>query len=157
MKVLDVMTTNVTSIPSDASLADAARLMWDCDCGALPVLDASEAVIGMITDRDICMASWSKDRAPSALRVTDAMSRELAAAAPDDSLSYAEGLMRSKQIRRIPVVDANHRLLGILSLADIVRQGSSSASRGDGELAPDQIALTLAQICRPPVASAARL
>jgi CBS domain-containing protein len=153
MKVFDLMTTNVASVRSDASLADAARRMWDCDCGALPVLDESEAVIGMITDRDICMASWSNDRAPSVLRVADAMSRELADASPDDSLAYAEGLMRSKQIRRIPVVDPNHRLLGILSLADIVLQGSSSGGRAGGEVAPDQITLTLAQICRRPIAS----
>jgi CBS-domain-containing membrane protein len=155
MKVLDLMTTKVASIRSDASLAEAARLMWDCDCGALPVVDDGGSVIGMVTDRDICMASWSKDRAPSALRIEDAMCRDVACAEADDSIAAIEGIMRSKQIRRVPVIDGERRLVGILSLADIVRRGSSGGAREEVELTPDQIALTLAQIVRAPTASTA--
>lgn len=157
MKVSDLMTMNVACIQSEAPLADAARLMWDCDCGALPVLDGEAHVVGMITDRDICMATWSRDQPPSTLRVSEAMSRDISAAAPDDSIAYIEGLMRSKQIRRVPVVDESRRLIGILSFADIVRHGSSSAGKRVMELGSDQITLTLAQICRPPVATPANV
>ena len=102
----------------------------------------------MITDRDICMATWSRDQAPSAICVADAMSRELYFCSPNDSLSTAESLMRSKQIRRIPILDEQRTLVGILSLADVARHGGASNTRRAGaELAPDQIALTLADIC----------
>jgi CBS domain-containing protein len=153
MKVSDLMTKHVATIRRDEPLSNAAQLMWDCDCGALPVLDNDERVVGMVTDRDICMASWSKDRSPSALRVSDAMSQALFHCAPHDSVAYAEGLLRSKQIRRLPVLDSEQRLQGILSLADIVRQGTTSEARTQAELAPGEITLTIAQICRPPLSA----
>src|SRR5687768_2334487 len=118
MKVTDLMTRKVACVRADEPLSSAAKLMWDCDCGAVPVIDGSDRVVGMITDRDICMATWSRDQAPSGISVHQAMSEELHQCSPDASVATAEGLMRSKQIRRIPVVDENQRLAGILSLAD---------------------------------------
>ena len=151
MKVSDVMTKNVVSVRADEPLSNAAKLMWDCDCGAIPVIGEGDRVVSVITDRDICMATWFNNLPPSALRVSDAMSRSLYGTSPDDSLAYAEGLMRSKQIRRVPVIDAEQRLLGILSLADIVRQGSRAEGKRQSELGPEQITITLARIVEPPV------
>jgi CBS domain-containing protein len=151
MKVKDVMTTNVAAVRSDEPLSLAAQLMWDCDCGALPVADRlSGRIVGMITDRDICMASWMRDRAPSSIRIAEAMSQRLHATAPEDSLSSAEHLMRLKQIRRLPVLDDGYQLVGIVSLADIAtaaeRQGMQAAA---GELTPREVSTTLAEICHP--------
>jgi CBS domain-containing protein len=133
--------------------------MWDCDCGAVPVVDESSQVIGMITDRDICMSCWSQDRAPTAIQVSQSMSRELFCCSPEDSLASAETTMRSKQVRRLPVTDREGRLAGIISLADLVRQGATNGQRR--EAAPDEVASTLAGICRrrggvaaPPVINA---
>ena len=149
MKISEIMTKNVTSIGKDESLSAAAQRMWDCDCGVIPVVDDQGRAVGMITDRDICMAAWSRDCAPSGLSVADAMSRELDACSPHDSLAYAESIMRSKQVRRIPVLDEERRVIGIVSLADIARRGEISKARsGDGALAPDAIAVTLANICQ---------
>jgi len=156
------MTKSVASIGKNESLSAAAQLMWDCDCGAIPVLDEEGKVIGMVTDRDICMATWSRDASPSTVHVEAAMSRELYACSPNDTLASAESIMRSRQVRRIPVLDAERRLLGILSLADIARRGEASGARGSSnELAADRIAVTLANICETPsngatTASAAR-
>jgi len=125
--------------------------MWECDCGAVPVIEeASGRVVGMITDRDICMATWSNDRAPSAIPVSAAMSRELFYCSSDDDIASAERLMRLKQIRRIPVLNEERKLVGIISLADIVAQSQTDGARwNELELAPHEIAATLANICQP--------
>lgn len=151
MKVKDVMTTSVAAVNSDEPLSLAAQLMWDCDCGALPVKDARTGrVVGMITDRDICMANWMRDRSPSSIRVADAMSRQLYAAAPEDSLASAEHLMRLKRIRRLPVLDEGYGLVGILSLADIASAAEHrSSQQTTGDLAPGEVLATLAEICHP--------
>jgi CBS domain-containing protein len=151
MKVKDVMTTSVAAVLSDEPLSLAAQLMWDCDCGALPVKDAlSGRVVGMITDRDICMANWMRDRSPSSIRVAEAMSQHLHTAAPEDSLASAEHLMRLKRVRRLPVLGDGYELVGILSLADIA---SAAEHRGSeqttGDLAPGEVIATLAEICQP--------
>jgi CBS domain-containing protein len=115
MKVKELMTTDVVSVNQTESLSEAARLMWERDCGAIPVLDiVSERILGMITDRDICMALWSKDRPASTIRVSEVTSRGLYACNQDDSVTSAEKLMRMKQVRRIPVLDQHDELVGIL-------------------------------------------
>jgi CBS domain-containing protein len=151
MRVSELMTKEVACVRSNDPCAIAAKLMWDCDCGAVPVVDETERVVGMITDRDICMATWSRDCAPSAIRTGDVMSRELYFCSPGDGVGLAENLMRSHQVRRLPVLDAERRLAGILSLADIARaSGRTDARTTNSEVAPMQIASTLANICQPP-------
>src|SRR5688572_12968377 len=104
--VSELMTKKVSFVHADESLSDAAKKMWDGDCGVVPVLEAgSERVVGMITDRDIAMSVFLNDRAPSQMRVSDAMSRGLTSCFADDPIETAEELMREKQIRRLPVVD----------------------------------------------------
>ena len=147
MKVRDLMTQSVASISSDDCLSSAARMMWECDCGAIPVTRDGR-VLGMITDRDICMASWIKNQPLSEIGVADSMSRELFSCSPDDNVSVAERLMQSRQIRRLPVLDKEGRLVGILSLADIVRC-SERAGRGVSDVSSSEVASTLATICQP--------
>jgi CBS-domain-containing membrane protein len=105
----------------------------------------------MITDRDICIAAWSRDQAPSAIPIGEVMSRQLFYCSPEQSIASAESLMRSRKIRRVPVLDDSQRLVGILSLADIVTGSQRAGMRtAVGELAPTEIAATLANICQPP-------
>src|SRR5688572_10536897 len=108
----------VCCAPGD-TLNAAAQLMWDHDCGCIPVVEGSEeCAAGVITDRDICMAALHTGKALRDIRVQDVMARDLCACAPSDSVEKAEELMRSAQVRRLPVLD-DGRLVGILSLADI--------------------------------------
>jgi CBS domain-containing protein len=152
MLVAELMTRNTTSVRAEQTLADAAQLMWDCDCGALPVVDdTGSRVVGMITDRDICMATWSRGAPPSAIGVTEAMSQNLAHCSEDDSISRAEAIMQSNQVRRLPVLDGEQRLIGILSLADIARATERAKIVPDG--AGDGLAATLAVICRAPISA----
>lgn len=119
--------------------------MWECDCGALPVIDEAHEVRGMITDRDVCMATWLQHRAPQDLAVAGAMSERLYYCSPTDSLSAAEELMRTRQVRRIPVLSPDRRLLGILSLADIAKATGFASDMG---LLASDVSLTLADIVR---------
>jgi CBS domain-containing protein len=150
MRIRDLMTKQVASVRSGDSTAVAARLMWDCDCGVVPVIDDEGHTVAMITDRDICMAALMRDRAPSAIPVADAMSRDLQSCGPDDEVATAEELMRTHQIRRIPIVDRDRRPVGMLSLADIVRATDRKKGRSAREVAPEEVAVTLADICAPP-------
>jgi CBS domain-containing protein len=138
-------------VRADEPLSTAVRLMWDCDCGAIPVTDPqSERVVGMITDRDVCMAAWSRDCAPSIIAVGEVMSRNLFYSTPSESVSAAENLMRLQQVRRLPVLDGDGKLVGILSLADLVVQPrGSSASSFNGDVPASEVAATLASICQP--------
>src|SRR6185295_6312346 len=155
MKIRDLMTKPVASVRASDSTAVAARLMWDCDCGAVPVLDDDGRAVAMITDRDICMAALMRDRAPSAILVSEAMSRDLQYCQPDDNVSAAEQLMSAHQVRRVPIVDRERRPLGMLSLADIVRVSDPQKGRGARQVAPEEVAGTLADICATPGRAAA--
>jgi CBS domain-containing protein len=145
MKVANLMTRDVASCRTGDSLSVAAERMWTRDCGVLPVLDGDDRVVGMVTDRDICMSTWMNGAAPQALSVATAMSRALHCCKAEDDLDAAEQLMRKNQIRRVPVIDQAGALLGILSLADIVRAAARSDGRGRAEVGA-QVASTLAKI-----------
>src|SRR5437899_2176552 len=145
------MTRNPVSVRPEHDLAVAAQRMWDCDCGALPVMDESCKVIGMITDRDICMATWSQARAPNAVFVAEAMSRDVIPCRPEDTIARAESIMRANQIRRLPVVGPEQQLLGILSLADIARAAEVAPKlAGDPDISGNGLVATLAGICTTP-------
>jgi CBS domain-containing protein len=154
MRVKDIMTSNVAGVRASESLSAAAKLMWDCDCGPVPVLDDDSRVVGMITDRDICMSCWTQDRAPSAILVSQSMSSELFTCSPEDSLGDAEEIMRSRQVRRLPVVDDRGRLAGIISMADIVREAQREQGRRSREVVSEEVTATLASICQPRAVSA---
>jgi CBS domain-containing protein len=149
MSVQDLMTAQPRTVAPNDTLDTAARRMWEADCGVLPVLNEDGVVIAMITDRDICMATWSRNQRPEELRVSDAMSRQLVTCGPSEPLETAEGAMRLHQVRRLPVVDEGKKLLGIISLADIAR---ATARAGRQEIAreTDGLSSTLAIICEKP-------
>lgn len=128
MKVREIMTTEVGSCGLENSLAEAARIMWDKDCGSVPVLDQEGRAIGIITDRDICMALTTRNNLASEITVGDVVGGPVTSCAPEDNVSAALKKMRNEQLRRLPVVDGEGKLLGILSLNDVIlnsRQGKS--------------------------------
>ncbi|HEX8396961.1 MAG TPA: CBS domain-containing protein [Pyrinomonadaceae bacterium] len=121
MKVRDVMTTEVGYCQPDAPLAQAADIMWQRDCGVVPVVDESQRVIGMITDRDICFAVVTKNRLASEIKISEVISQnEVRSCAPGDAVEDALKTMKRRQLRRLPVVNKEGVLVGILSLADLI-------------------------------------
>lgn len=139
----------VSCAPTD-SLNRAAQIMWDVDCGAVPVLDEGGGIRGMLTDRDICMAAYTRGQPLAAMSVESAMSTPVYSCAPEDSLGHAARLMAEKQVHRLPVVEAG-KLVGILALADIARD--IRAHGGNRVPACAALAHVLASISeqRPPV------
>jgi len=126
------------------SLEAAAQVMWDRDCGCVPVVDEGNRVLAMITDRDACMAAYTQGKALRDIPVSCAMSKELYVCEAQELVTYAENTMRSRQVRRLPVIDDAGALVGILSLNDITRV-QTHARRGRG--APeDEVKVTLAAI-----------
>jgi CBS-domain-containing membrane protein len=125
MKVKEVMTPDAKAIWITESLADAAREMWDNDCGVLPIVKDGQKVVGMITDRDICMATAMRDRSPSHISVEEVMNSIIFSATPEDEISHALKTMREHKVRRLPVLDAEGKLQGIVSMNDIVLKAKS--------------------------------
>ena len=121
MTVKELLTSDVKSCRGDTDLAAAAKIMWDCDCGVVPVIDDDRRVIGMITDRDICIATATRSTIPSQIQVRDVMSRNpVHSCSPGDDVRTALGRMKDQRVRRLSVVDEQQRLVGILSLKDLV-------------------------------------
>lgn len=120
-RVGNVMTAGVLVCSADDTLARAAQLMWDGDCGIVPVVDARYRLEGVITDRDVCMAAYTQGRALREMCVADIMSRAVHRCSADDSLARAIAIMAENRVRRLPVVNAEQQLVGVLSVADLAR------------------------------------
>jgi len=153
MKVNEVMTPNATAIWLTESLADAAKLMWDNDCGVLPIIKDGRKVVGMITDRDICMAMAMRDTNPSSVSVEEVMSGQVYAVKPEDDIDQALQEMQEHKIRRLPVVNFEGELEGILSMNDIVLQAKKSNTTTANSIKYSDVVKTYQAICCHPVAA----
>ena len=153
MQVQEIMSQVVHSCAPEDSLKQAAQLMWDHDCGSLPVSaaeDGSERAIGVITDRDICMCALFQDRRLSELRVRDVMAEHnVLSCRPSDSIEQAEALMRQGRVRRLPVVDEKGSLAGIISLADLARAAKRESGKPEHSQIERQIIDMLAAVSTP--------
>ena len=151
MRVQELMTTQVKSCAPDDSLERAAQLMWENDCGALPVSmgDGANRIVGMITDRDIAMGALFQHRTLSELKVRDAMAKSVETCHASDPVAQAEKIMREARIRRLPVLDGAGSLVGILCLADLAREATQERLRARKEITETEIGSTLAAIVKP--------
>jgi CBS domain-containing protein len=150
MQVRNLMVHQVKTCGSEDSLNNAAHLMWVGDFGCVPVVDQDSRVVGMLTDRDICMAAYTRGASLHALNVKSAMAREVVTCAPDDDILFAEKLMRKNEIRRLPVVDAQRKLVGIISVDNIAREAFREHLMGQSRSVSDaEVTETLAKICTP--------
>jgi CBS domain-containing protein len=120
VKVEDLMTRGVRACSIHDSLNAAARIMWDHDCGCAPVVDTHGKLVGIVTDRDVCMAAYTQGVPLEKIPVERAMSARVVSCARGDDLETAHRLLRTYEIHRLPVADSRGRLIGILSLRDLV-------------------------------------
>jgi CBS domain-containing protein len=133
MQVQEIMTTAVECCKPSDTAHKAAEFMREADSGVVPVL-ASEndpTVIGIVTDRDLCMEVVAAGRNPDEVRVEQCMTRQVVTCRPEDDVERAADIMAEKQIRRLPVVNDKGLLVGIVSLADISQSSRSSAEVGE--------------------------
>jgi CBS domain-containing protein len=136
MKVAEMMTRDVRTARPDDTIIGAAKLMAECDCGALPVED-QDRLVGMVTDRDIVVRALAQGKADA--RIADVMSKDIKYCFDDEDVDTVAHNMADIQMRRLPVVNRSKRLVGILSLGDIAKteqwQASASALHGISESA----------------------
>jgi CBS domain-containing protein len=147
MNVEELMTKPVVTIKAHEHLSVAAQKMWDTDCGVLPVVRDDGRLVGILTDRDICMSAWSQGRVLETIRADEAMSKQVFAVKPDQEIGVAERLMAEHRIRRLPVVDANEKPVGIVSMNDLAREVTRAGGRIKNGVA--RAIDTLAAICQP--------
>ena len=119
MRVKDIMTTEVRTCTPDLTLAAAANLMWEGDCGILPVVDDGE-LVGVVTDRDMYIALATRNARAAHLKVGAVASSPVATCAPEDDVHAALATMKQARVRRLPVVGFGNTVLGLLSLNDIL-------------------------------------
>ncbi|MBV9391374.1 MAG: CBS domain-containing protein [Verrucomicrobia bacterium] len=115
------MSTQVESVRPDASIQEAAQKMRSLDVGALPVVDGQQ-LKGMVTDRDITIRATAEGRDPKTTAVQEVLSPDLVSVFDDQDLEDAAQIMQQKQIRRLPVLSRDQRLVGIVGLADVVAE-----------------------------------
>jgi CBS-domain-containing membrane protein len=152
MKAEEIMTRDVQSCRPDASLAQAAAIMWDYDCGAMPVVDDSNRVMGMITDRDIAIAAATKGRRATDITVGEVMSGNVYACSRDEDVKSALRTMRRERVRRLPVIGVDGRLAGILSINDIVLRAEEGKGRQVPDISFDDVVSTFKAVCEHPKA-----
>ena len=126
MKVSEVMTRDVQTIQPDQPVQQAASFMLSADAGSIPVTDG-DRLIGMITDRDIAVRGVAQGHGPDT-PVRELMSNDIICARIDDDCDEVANKMSEAQVRRLPVVDEQERLCGIVSLGDLAREGASDTA-----------------------------
>ena len=126
MKVSEVMTRDVQTVRPDQRVQDAASFMLSADAGSIPVTDG-ERLIGMITDRDIAVRGIAKGYGPDT-PVRELMTDDLVIVRVDDTIEDAASKMSEAQVRRLPVIDQDERLCGIVSLGDLSREADDDCA-----------------------------
>lgn len=147
MKIEKLMSTPVRCCSPEDDLSIPARIMWESDCGSVPVVDSESRIIGMITDRDICMAAYTQGRRLEDIQVRAVMSKSVHSCTSSEDVRRATALMRAKQIRRVPVLDANRRPVGMLSLGDLAREAANERSAHDRQMTLEEVAHTYVSVC----------
>jgi len=118
MKIREIMTQQVETVSPDTSLKEAARMMRDADIGFLPVGE-NDRLVGTLTDRDIAIRAVADGKDPNSSKVRDAMSSDLVFAFEDQDSNEAAQIMSEKQIRRLPILNRDKRLVGVVAVGDL--------------------------------------
>jgi CBS domain-containing protein len=146
-KVQDIMTGDVRACRPENNLAEVVALMWENDCGVLPVVDDKGIVSGIITDRDICIAVATRGKLASDITVKEVAPGIVFTCAATDDVGKALQLMRHAKVHRLPVVNNDGRLFGILSLNDIALYAGENGGKESPVISYKDVALTLKAVC----------
>jgi len=148
MRVRRAMTRDVCCCKVDESLVAVGEAMRAVGCGVVPVCDPAERLVGVVTDRDICLHLTAHDVPASSVAVRDVMHRDVVTCRPDESLEGALALMRRHRVRRLPVLDGEGHVLGMLSLDDVAAEAQPASDAG-GAPAECDVARTLRAVGHP--------
>ncbi len=151
MKVQDIMTPDVKFCGPDTNLAEATEILWRNNCGTLPVLDTGRKLIGLVTDRDMCIALGTKNCRASDLAVREVAMKPVFTCGPNDDVHGALKTMRQHQVRRVPVVGEDGKLAGILCLDEVVHHAEKATTAG---ISYEDVVNTMKAICEHRAADA---
>lgn len=146
MKVRDIMKQPAISCDADTNVGSAVQLMWEHNCGLLPVVGADQKLIGVVTDRDICIAMGTRNRLPGDLTIGEIATKEVFTCEPDEEIQEALDTIASNHVRRLPVVNRQGVVQGILSMDDIVLHGDLKKWEGGCELTSEEIIRSLKRL-----------
>jgi CBS domain-containing protein len=146
MRVVDVMMGTPYFCRPEANLGSATELLWTGNCGFLPVVSSEGKVIGVVTDRDICIALGTRGRPSGEVAVADVMSKQVYSCAPDDDIQVALRTMRDGRVRRLPVISKEGALVGVISVDDVLLRTEASGAGKGGVLSPEDIINTFRAI-----------
>lgn len=148
MKVKEVMTENPKACTLTDNLAEVARLMWEADCGIVPVVAEGGKVVGLITDRDICMAAMTKGQNVSNIAAEDVVSGKVFTCKADDDIHSALDTMRENKVRRLPVTAADGQLQGMLSMNDVMLRAEETRDKKARDVSYGDVMNTFKSICQ---------
>ena len=156
MKVKDVMMRTAASCKPDTNLGTAVEIMWTRNCGILPIVSPQDKVMGVVTDRDMCIALGTRNRLPGEIAVGDVASGKVFACEAEDDIRTALAMMAKSKVRRLPVISAAGKLEGILSMDDVILHSEAKISGKTPELAHDDVVETLKKLYRADLPELAR-
>lgn len=148
MKIMDVMVKTPAVCSLETNLGTAVEIMWNRNCGFLPVLDAQRFVVGVVTDRDIAIALGSKNRLPGEITVAEVATRKVHSSRPEYDIHMALDTMAENKVRRLVVVNELNQLEGVLSMGDVVHFAETTPGE-KAELSSDAVLRTLKTLYGP--------
>jgi len=151
MKVQDAMMGTPVYCSPETNLGSAIELLWECNCVILPIVDAKKKVIGVVTDRDLCVALGTRNRLPGQVTVGEVASGEVHSCHGRDDIHTALQTMANKRVRRLPVVSEDGILEGVLSMDNVVLHTESAGWSRKPELSDEDVVNTLRRIYGPQV------
>lgn len=145
MRIKDVMSHPVVTCRTDSNLDAVVRLMSEYDCGVVPVVDGEGRMVGILTDRDICLAALAKGQPLHLIPVGTVMAKQVFSCQAEDVVESAERLMRDQHIRRVPITDGAGHPVGVLAVDDLARM----AAQAKKSSVDREVVRTLAAVCKP--------
>jgi CBS domain-containing protein len=135
MTIRDLMSESVRACDPKDPLSRAASIMWEVDCGSVPVVEGGDGgrVVGIVTDRDICMAAYSQGKSLDEIPVHGCMARQVFFCTPEAAPEEVLETMGKARIRRLPVLSSEGRLVGMVSTADLARAAASESGVGKSD------------------------
>jgi CBS domain-containing protein len=151
MQVKEIMTRTVATCRPETNLGAAIEIMWDRNCGILPVVNAENTVVGVVTDRDLCIALGTRNRLAGDITVGEVASGKLIFCRPDDDIHRVLVLMAEARVRRLPVINEKGAIEGILSIDDVLLHSEMGRFGTAPEISFDEAAAALKRLYRPDV------
>lgn len=146
MKVNEIMTASAVTCRPEMNVAEAVQLMWERNVGILPVVDKEGKLVGVVTDRDICIALRTRNRMAGELPVGDVVMRKVFTCKPEEDVHEALQLMSAEQVRRLPVVNEKGVPVGILSMDDLVLHSEIGKLRGTCDLSLEEVTQVMKRV-----------